>query len=151
MGNPLSNAVGANGNIRNFQVVVGGINLMLLPLTWIAFKFFGEKIPEWAFVIQIILCIVAQVARILLVKPLINLSIWAYIKQVVTPCARVTIIASIVPILLAMHLSDGFLSLVFVSLISVISVIVSIYYLGLEKSEKEFVLSKLKKHDRNKE
>ena len=150
LGNPLSNAVGANGNIRNFQVVVGGINLMLLPLTWIAFKFFGEKIPEWAFIIQIILCIVAQVARILLVKPLINLSIGAYIKQVVTPCASVTIIASIVPVLLAMYLSDGFLSLVLVSLISVISVIVSIYYLGLEKSEKEFLLSKLKKHDRNK-
>lgn len=150
LGNPLSNAVGANGHIRNFQLIVGGINLTLLPLTWVAFKFFGEKVPEWAFVIQIVLCIVAQIARVMLVKPLINLSIWAYVRQVVMPCAYVTIIASVIPVLLTMSLSDGFISLIIVSAVSVISVMVTIYYLGLEKSEKEFVLSKLKKHDRNK-
>ena len=150
LGNPLSNAVGANGNIRNFQLVVGGINLLLLPFTWIAFNLFGEKVPEWAFIIQIALCVVAQIARILLVKPLIKLSIWAYIKQVIIPCMGVTIAASIIPVILSMSLSDGFMPLVIVSIVSVLSVLVAIYYLGLEKAEREFVLSKLRKHDRNK-
>lgn len=150
LGNPLSNAVGANGNIRNFQLIVGGINLTLLPLTWIAFNLFDERIPEWAFVIQILLCICAQIARILLVKPLIKLSIQAYIRQVVFPCAIVTVIASIIPFMLACLLSGGFLSLLLVSIISVLSVIISIYYFGLERAEKDFILAKLKRYDRNK-
>lgn len=150
LGTPLSNAAGANGHIRNFQLIVGGINLLLLPLTWGAFNLFGKQMPEWAFIIQIALCIVAQIARILLVKPLIQLSIRAYFKEVVYPCTIVSVLSSILPIIATFYLPEGFLSLVLVSIVSVLSVVFVIYNFGLEQAEKKFVLSKLKKYDRSK-
>lgn len=150
LGTPLSNAAGANGHIRNFQLIVGGINLLLLPLTWGAFNLFGKQMPEWAFIIQIALCIVAQIARILLVKPLIQLSIRTYFKEVVYPCTIVSVLSSILPIIATFYLPEGFLSLVLVSIVSVLSVVFVIYNFGLEQAEKKFVLSKLKKYDRSK-
>ena len=150
LGTPLSNAAGANGHIRNFQLIVGGINLLLLPLTWGVFNLFGKQMPEWAFIIQIALCIVAQIARILLVKPLIQLSIRAYFKEVVYPCTIVSVLSSILPIIATFYLPEGFLSLVLVSIVSVLSVVFVIYNFGLEQAEKKFVLSKLKKYDRSK-
>lgn len=145
LGRPLANAAGANGNIRNFQIVEGGINLLLLPLTWLVFNVFGERIPELAFVIQILLGVIVQAARVLLVKPLIKLSIMAYVKHVVYPCCVVTIVSSVVPSVLAYTMSEGFLSLFLVSIASAIFVLLAIYYFGLEKNEKELIVAKAKK------
>lgn len=147
LGNPLSNAAGANGHIRNFQLIVGGINLLLLPLTWAIFNLFGHQMPEWAFVIQIVLCVAAQIARVFLVKPLIKLSIWGYVKHVVFPCVMVTITSSIIPIIAVYFLSENFTTLVVVTILSVLSVLFSVFFFGLEKSEKDFLLLKLKKND----
>lgn len=144
LGNPLANAVGANGRIRNFQLIEGGINLLLLPLAWLSFNLFDYRMPEWAFYIQIILCIMAQIARVLLVKPLIKMSIWEYIRQVVFPCTRVTVSSVIVPVLFTLILADGIMSLLLVSFVSIISVTITVYYFGLESTERDFVLTKLR-------
>ena len=101
--------------------------------------------PEWAFVIQIVLCVAAQIARVFLVKPLIKLSIWGYVKHVVFPCVTVTITSSIIPIIAVYFLSENFITLVVVTILSVLSVLFSVF--GLEKSEKDFLLLKLKKND----
>lgn len=150
LGNPLSNAAGANGNIKRFQIVVGGINLMLLPITWIVFKSFNQPMPEWAFVVQILICIMAQIARIYLVKPLIKLSIWEYVKQVIIPCVNVTLLSSIIPIIMAFSLPDKFYSLILVTIVSVMMVMFVVYKVGSEKGEKDFVLSKVRKYVKNK-
>ncbi|NPD90881.1 oligosaccharide flippase family protein [Xylanibacter muris] len=151
LGNPLSNAAGANGRIRNFQLIVGGINLLLLPFTWLMFKTQGKPMPEWAFYIQIVVCIIMQVARVLLVKPLIKLSIWEYMVHVVKPCVCVTVLASVLPVFLTFLMVDGLLSLVVITVVSIISVLMSIYTVGMEQVEKDFILAKIKKlqHDKN--
>lgn len=154
-GQPLSNAAGANGKIRNFQILVGGINLLLVPITWIVFKLQDKPIPEWAFYAQILICIVAQIARIILVKPLINLSLRGYAQKVCLPCMYVTLASSIIPVIVKLLLPENIMSFLIVVIVSVISVSVFVLTIGMRAHERQVILSKIpiikKFYDRNKE
>ena len=143
LGQPLSNAAGANGKIRNFQILVGGTNLMLVPLTWVVFKLQDKPIPEWAFHAQIFICVVAQIARLILVKPLINLSLREYAKKVCVPCVVVTVASSIVPAIVKVLLPDNIMSFFVVVIVSVISVSVFVLTIGMRAHERQVILSKM--------
>ena len=143
LGNPLSNAAGANGNIRNFQLIVGGINLFLLPITWIVFKIQDLPIPEWAFYTQIIVCLIAQLARLILVRPLINLSLRSYIQEVVSPCTLVLLTSSVIPVVMKAFLKESIWNSMIIVVFSVVSVIVSVFLFGMTKNERQLVLIKI--------
>ena len=143
LGNPLSNAAGANGRIRNFQVVVGGINMMLLPITWIVFKCQNTPLPEWAFIIQIIFCVISQIARLYLVRPLIGLSLQKYYNNVVRPCAISTITSLLIPIVIKCLLPNCLLTSFIVFVISIISVALSVFLFGMDGGERKYIVDKL--------
>lgn len=143
LGNPLSNAAGANGNIRNFQLIVGGINLLLLPITWAVFKIQHQPIPEWAFYTQIAICLIAQLARLLLVKPLINLSIRSYFQEVIAPCSLVLFISSVIPVGIKFFMQESLFTFIIVVFCSIVSVLVSIFLFGMTSKERELVLTKI--------
>lgn len=153
LGQPLSNAAGANGKIRNFQILVGGTNLLLVPLTWVVFKLQDKPIPEWAFYAQIFICVVAQIARLILVKPLINLSLREYTQKVCVPCVVVTVASSIIPAIVKVLLPDNIMSFFVVVIVSVISVSVFVLTIGMRAHERQVILSKMpiikKFYDRN--
>lgn len=152
-GQPLSNAAGANGKIRNFQILVGGTNLLLVPLTWIVFKLQDKPIPEWAFYAQILICIVTQIVRLILVKPLINLSLREYAQKVCVPCMYVTLAASIIPVIVKVLLPENIISFFVVVIVSVTSVSVFVLTIGMRTHERQVILSKIpiikKIYDRN--
>lgn len=143
LGQPLSYAAGANGKIRNYQIFEGGINLMLIPLTWIVFKLQDKPIPEWAFYVQIFICIATQTARLILVKPLINLSLREYANKVCVPCIAITVVASIIPVIVKVLLPENIVSFFVVVFVSVISVCVVVLTLGMTTHERRLILSKI--------
>lgn len=143
LGQPLSYAAGANGKIRNYQIFEGGINLMLIPLTWIIFKLQDKPIPEWAFYVQIFICIATQTARLILVKPLINLSLREYANKVCVPCIAITVVASIIPVIVKVLLPENIVSFLVVVFVSVISVCVVVLTLGMTTHERRLILSKI--------
>lgn len=144
LGNPLSNAAGANGNIRNFQIIVGGVNFLLLPITWVVFKMLNQPIPEWAFYTQIVICLIAQLARLLLVKPLINLSLRAYAREVIVPCVSVLFTSSVLPIVIKFFMQESILTFMIVVVCSIVSVLTSIFWLGMTSQERQLVLTKIR-------
>ena len=144
LGNPLSNAAGANGKIRNFQLIVGGINLLLLPVTWLTFMMQDSPMPEWAFIVQIVFCLIAQIARLFLVRPLIGLSLRSYYNNVIHPCAVTTFLASVFPLIFKVLLPEGIITSITVIFISIISVAISVFCFGMGQEEKNFVKHKIK-------
>lgn len=143
LGTPLSNAAGANGNIKYYQIFEGGINLMLIPIMWLVFKFQNKPIPEWAFYVQIFICVCTQIARLLLVRPLINLSLRNYIFKVVKPCLIVVVVSSIIPFILKSVLTETLLSFLLIVFISVACVLLAIALFGVTNDERNFVLYKV--------
>lgn len=143
LGVPLSNAAGANGNIKYYQIFEGGINLMLIPLTWVVFKLQNRPIPEWAFYVQIFICVCTQIARLLLVKPLIKLSLRSYLFKVVKPCLVVVVTSSVIPFFLKSMVSDTLLSFLCIVFISVLCVLLAVGVFGVTCEERRVVMSKV--------
>ncbi len=141
VGNPISAAAGSQGKIRNFQLIVGGINITIVPIAYFILKMYS--VPEYVFIVQIIISIIAEIARLLVIKNMINLSLLSYFNEVVITSLKVVAISIIIPIILALNLTEDFLSFVIVGLSCVFSVSLAIYFVGLNKVEKAFVEEKI--------
>jgi len=141
LSNPLGVANNATGNIKIFQIVEGGSLLLILPIAYLVLKLGGN--PVSAFIVQFIILYIVQILRIFLVCHKIQMSKKEYVVNVILRVAVVTVLSSIVPILSFVILPKKTIYVIPVMLISVISVLLVSYFVGLNKSEKLMINSKL--------
>lgn len=132
---PLMTAMYATGKVRNYQIIVGGIQLLNLPISYL-FLYYGYP-SETVFLIAIALSLVALIARLFVLRPLVNLSISSFLLEVMVNVLIITIVSAILPAIGYYYLKESFLSFVFICLLSLISSCLSILYLGCKKNERE--------------
>lgn len=140
--NPLMVAAAATGKIKFYQLVVGGILLAILPISYVVLRLGGS--PSSVFVVHLCICLLAFVVRLFIIRPMIQLSVTKYMRQVVFRCCIVAAISLIFPLLIKFVLPEdniGYFLLVCLS--CVVSVLVSTYCLGLDFSERLFVERKV--------
>ena len=70
----------ATGKIRNFQIIVGGLNLLNLPLSYVVLQLGG--IPETVMIVAIFISILCEIARILLLHSMIGLPAYSFFRHV---------------------------------------------------------------------
>lgn len=142
LANPLIISAQATGKIKLYQQVVGGILLCILPVAYVVLKMGA---PAYSvFIVHLIFAIIAQIARLYMIRPMINLSIRKYVKDVGVKVCIVFFTSLILSLLTDyLFIKETFLNFVLESLCCLIICILSIYYIGLDKSEKEFVLGKM--------
>lgn len=122
----------AIGRIKENQLFSGMTYFLVLPISYFFLKFNYE--PEIVFYIQIVsTLLVAFVVKIFLLKKIINISFSEYSKRLFFPVFKVTSIAIILPVILRFNLPDGMLRFVIVLFLSVLSVLISVFYLGIKK------------------
>lgn len=141
---PLITAMLATGNIRNYQIVVGGLQLMNLPLSYILLRMGG--MPETVLIVAICISQCCLAARLYFLRGMIGLSFIAYLKCVYVNVLMVTVIAFIFPALLVYWLpdSESFLSFLCSSILTVICTLVSVFYVGCNGRERKYVRDKVK-------
>lgn len=138
--NPCVVANQATGKVKVYQAVVGGILLLILPISYIALKLGA---PAYSvFVVHFCVECIAQFSRMYMLRKLINLPMSAYFKNIYLPISIVALISIILPIYVQSALSEGFLRLVYVGLTCVLSVGVTIFAVGLTKGERRFFIDK---------
>lgn len=142
LGNPLSVAAGAHGKIRNFQLFVGGGMLLVVPVSYFTIKI--SPTPEYIFIAQIVICTLAQIVRLIIVKPMIHLSLTRYCKDVIYICTKVMFFSSIIPLTLYWIMKESVYSFFLVCTTSFFSTVIAIYFTGLTSGEKLFVQNKIK-------
>lgn len=142
LGSSISIAQQATGKIKKYQIWVGGIMLMIVPVAYVSLKM-GAR-PESVYIVYFLACIVAHIVRMIIIKPMIKLSLQEYFHKVIFRLIIVAVCASILPIIAYKLLPVTLLSLFVVCLLCPITVTVSIYFLGLEQSERKMVNEKLK-------
>ena len=138
---PLITAMLATGKIRNYQLVVGGLQMMNLPVSYILLRM--GMFPEMVIVVAIIISQCCLAARLLMLRRMIGLSVRKYMKKVYINVLVVTVIAAIIPFLLAIELEESFLNFVLLCLTSLICIGMTIYYVGCNKGERQFILNKM--------
>lgn len=135
---PLWTAIGATGKIQRYQLWVSLIILIDIPLVYFAFRF-GFN-PVWAFIINLLISIFAYLYRLIYIRRFVEYSLFTYFKSVLWPCLVVSIISCPLPIILSITSSSTLF--VLLSICATILITASIiYWVGLNKSEKDFIIN----------
>ena len=137
LANPMMISAQATGKIKTYQMVVGGLLLFILPVSYVALKMGMD--PETVFVVHILFSVVAQTARVLMVSKMVKFSKRAYCKDIINPLFKVSIFASIIPMLSSFYFPQTIVGTVCVCVLCVFSSIFVIYTMGCNYSEKVFI------------
>lgn len=139
--NPLIIANQATGRVMKYQVVCGTILLLILPISYLCLKM---GCPAYSvFIVHFLIESVTQVARMILLRPLIGLRIRDYFIYIYKPVLIVVGVSVILPSIFYYSMNSGLLRVFTVFLMCVMSIAVTTYLLGLSVNERSFVKSKV--------
>lgn len=134
----LMAAVTATGKIRVYQLVIGGLSLLILPISYLFFKF-GYP-PRSIFIVSICIAVVAFAGRLFFVKKQIpEFSIRQFIQEVLIRSIPVVLLSILIPWLIVSNMDSGFFRLILVMLTSCSISIITMYSVGLKNNEKLFI------------
>lgn len=142
LSNTMITTMLATGNIKKYQIIVGGLGMMVLPLAW--FFFLIDLPPEMAYVSTLIIFILQLTARLILMREMVNMSIKRYVVEVLSKVILVTIMSVPLPLMLNKMMSMSVARLSIVGSVSVATSALVIYTLGLDHTEKCFVRVKVR-------
>ena len=134
-----SELVHAIGKMKKYQLTCSIINMLIIPLAYIAFKNGADaKVSYWiGFVLEIII----QIASLFVLKELIRFSLKSYMKEVLWPFFIVLTTSIVWPIIPFFFMEQGLIRLTVVCVASTIALIISVRFLGLNSYELEIVRS----------
>lgn len=139
--NPFMTASAATGKVKVYQSVVGGILLMIVPIAYVTLRLGAE--PYAVFVVHFSVAVFAFVARLTIVKRLIDLSVRRYIGEVILPCSFVMIPSVLFSIGIKNILPSSLAYAFTMILLSFLLVVMFSLLLGLTRNERKFILSKI--------
>lgn len=142
MSHTLSTAIAATGNMKWFQILLSGILLLELPVTYVILKFGGN--PCWA----ISPCIVTNLCSLFLRIILINRYIpgFGYKEYCLNTIFRgsvVFVLSLTISLSLKQLLPDSFLGLIVSTTETVLILFILIYCFGINSSERVFMNAKV--------
>lgn len=139
---PLVTVMLATGRIRNYQLVVGGLQMMNLPLTYVSLRM--GAVPESILVIAIVLSVCCLVARLVMLRGMVGLPVRRFVRQVIGNVTAVTVLAMILPLLFGYCVPlAGWTGFILSSVICLLSASTVIYFVGCSNGERCFIRSKL--------
>lgn len=139
---PLMTAAQATGNIKKYQVVVGSLLLLNLPVTYLVLRL-GYP-PETAFYVSIALSIVALMLRLFILRGLIQIKIRLFFGEVVFRSLWIVILSALIPFFVHIRMDEGPGRLLLVTALSWILTAVVIFTVGLKHSERGVIIDKMK-------
>ena len=150
---PLITAMLATGKIRNYQLVVGGFQMMNLPVSYILLRL--GAFPETVLIVAIVISQLCLASRLYMLRRLIGLKARDFIKKVYINVTVVTMLSTVIPFVLASTLEDNIWSFIMLCATAFSSTLFVEFYVGCTARERQFVVSKVKtiirkKYDKNK-
>lgn len=128
---PLTTAARAPGKMALYEIILGSIQVAIFFISWL-FLSLGYS-SEWVFYVAIAANILMFQIRLVLVKYLVSIPILPFYKKVVGPVLVILIISTFLSIFLSRNLPNSLYSSFAVIVFSIISSIISMYYLGLDQ------------------
>lgn len=132
----------ATGKIRNYQLVVGGLQMMNFPVSYIILKLGG--VPETILYVAIFFAFCCLLARLYMLRSMINLRAIDFLKKVVFNVSLVSVAALCIPYFAYKMMPESLLSFLIVTILCLISTVISILFVGCKDGERQFVYSKAK-------
>ena len=129
----------ATGKIRNYQLIVGGILLLNLPLCYVMLELgFAPVIIVLVSLFVEILAILARMYMIPLTIP--EFKPWYYIRDVLLNILFVSVLSSSIPVVLHFVIEENLITVLFNIVASVCVSTLCIFYTGCSKHERSIIL-----------
>ena len=141
--NTLVTSMMATGDIKKYQIIVGGLGMIIFPVVYILYKL-GLS-PQWSYYIQFIIFVFQLICRLCLLKDMIKLSVLSFVKEVLFKDIVVLCLTMILPLMLIWNMEETLVRFISVCAVCELSAFISIYFGGLNHSERAKVIEKKKK------
>lgn len=133
----LSNVVFSIGKLRNYEVSFAILNILILPLSYVALKLGAD--PEMTYLIYFLIMLVTMIVSLYILSRLIDFSIKDYFKKVIMPLIIVAAVSLPFPFLSVSFLPNGWLRLLVTTFACFITFLPCFYFIGLDNKEKDLV------------
>lgn len=136
---PVTQAVRATGNIKKYQICIGIITLTFIPLCYIMFAY--EFPAYYSMILLCIIYIIAQIVRVFIVAPIIEISFLYYTKTVIIKLFVVVLVSMIL-----LSINNYFSLNIIVDLLTTFAIaLFATIIFGLDMKERQFLLNYLHK------
>lgn len=151
MTQPIMSAAHATGNIKFYQIVVGSVMLLNLPIAYACLKFGAD--PYAVVMVSIALSVFCTFLRVWVLKRLMPFPAIQYFKNAYLKPLGVAVTAAVIPAALHLLLDSTFFNVVIICIVCFICTFLSIFLFGLTVGERsyltDFILSKFKGNGKN--
>lgn len=138
----LITAQNATGKVKNYQLLVGGIQLLIIPISLVVLLLGGS--PVSVMVVAIFDEIVSLYARLYMIsKNIVQFSSRKYVKEVVMNCISVSFFSMLVPFLLNYYIDTTLFSLIPKIIITLLSTSIVIVFVGCTRYERMYLFRKM--------
>ena len=138
--NPCIIANQATGKVKLYQAVVGGLLLLILPISYIVLKMGA---PAYSvFIVHFCVESVAQFARMYMLRNMIDLPLLSYVKNIYLPIMGVVVLSLVLPMLVYNNMQEGIIRLLAVGMTCVLSVAMTSLFIGITRNERTFLIDK---------
>lgn len=143
MASPLMTAAHATGRIKLYQSSVGTMTILNIPISYVFLKLAFS--PMIVFHISLIIAVICLFMRLWIVRRLMPFPVREYIVKVFGSSLLVCVVAVSFPLVIYICIETDIYSVLLVCIMSVLSCCITIYHIGLDKSERKFVTNIISK------
>lgn len=143
LSNTIVTAQSATGNIRNYQIAVGGMLLMNFPLSYLLLKLGGE--PECTMYVALFVSVCCLILRLVILRNNIKLSLAWFFKRICFNIISVSVVSLLIPCLICLLMGDGWIRFVFIIASCLLCSTLTVLFVGCSKHERLFIYERIKK------
>ena len=141
---PMSQVAQATGKIRNYQVIRSIVLVLVIPLSYVVIQFVKEsQIVFWT---MILITIILQPLSLVLLHKVYEFSYKSYWKNIIKPAVLCALFVPIPVVCITYFLPQSFLRLMLSTSITLITIILYVWFFFLSDSERNMIKINLKKN-----
>lgn len=134
---PLMTAVQATGKIKSYQIVVGTLQILILPISYLFF--ISGYAPQVTLFVTIIISIVALTFRLLFLQKLVGFPVGKFLRDVLLRNLMAVFLSLTLPLILKQLWDPSIFRLITISIISIIWASLMLYKIGLDREERGYL------------
>lgn len=138
---PINQAIRATGNIRDYQVYIGLLTFMVIPVAYIFFK---AGLPAYfGYIALIIVYGLAFFARLYYLRKQIGITYSMYLKQVFARCLVCFVVISVILYIVTAICKQANAHSLFAWCMCVILSCIVVFLMGLNRNERTYALQRI--------
>ena len=138
LASPLWMVAFATGDIKEYQIVLCSLNLLILPASYVVLRF-GYSV-YYVLIFQIFLKVLIYIYRLWFIRRKLGFPILKYMMSVILKCAGLAVLIIPIPVILSIRASGLWQNLAVMALSMLISIVV-FFFLGLNKETQEMIFN----------